>query len=269
MATEPNPIAVVMVKNPWATVIGSDSPRFAYYDDGTAIFAAFGDMRTAHRPPYAVANLPAATWQALLPHSLVERFFALDPGTHGDRVGITDAPSNQVFLWRDGQRHAVEAYGDFMNLLRDDGPSVFRRDVPWEFLDVFDRLICCLPPQPWRPWLPPRFEIMLWPFDDASLAPIEWPADFPGLDDPRTRRRGDSFSLYSEAGRFKEFLTLLEARDGSDGNHPVLLGGRKWAMSYRWPFAREDLWMGWQPPRVVALLERLKRGPNPSPLPPP
>src|SRR3954469_24651561 len=34
----PSPVLVMLTSNPWAAVIGADSPNFALYDDGTVIY---------------------------------------------------------------------------------------------------------------------------------------------------------------------------------------------------------------------------------------
>jgi hypothetical protein len=90
------------------------------------------------------------------------------------------------------------------------------------------------------PWLPPEIEVMLWPYEYAPEASIHWPADWPGLTAASTRRRGDSFSVFVPSSKLSELLKFIASRKERGA---VAIEGKKMAISFRFPFPGEQLWM--------------------------
>ncbi|HEY9789376.1 MAG TPA: hypothetical protein V6D22_03185 [Candidatus Obscuribacterales bacterium] len=221
-------IVVLFEDDPWLMVIGSDSPVFVLYDDGTVIFAKH---RRVGPTEYYVAKLPEQEKQQLV-HSLLDGI-----GSAQDRYELTratDQPTNIVWV-KDGQiQKRVEVYGDLDRDYASFGPSstpappkvlsAFRQ------LSTFDRIGA-------KVWLPDYIEVMIWPFPLAREKSIKWPADWPDLDDPRTVRRRHIDSIYLRSQHLGELREMLGKRKPSAA---IGISGLKWSVSYRYPFPDEE-----------------------------
>jgi hypothetical protein len=139
----------------------------------------------------------------------------------------TDEPTCRLSYVINGQRRAVGVYGS----LHASNPE--RERVPKPFLEVFDFLIQ-FRANGASQWLPSHIEVLIWPFEYSRETPKPWPKEWPGLDDPATKKRGsDLYSLFLDSRHFARFLDLLHSlRSGQ----AVLIGDKKWAVSYRIPF---------------------------------
>jgi hypothetical protein len=199
--------------NPWKTVIGSDSPRFACYTDGLMIFYS------REREAYQFIRLGQGELADL--RSMMSAFDGLKD--HYDLSGgRTDQPVNRMGFRRGGKLRWVSAEGGMipeMNVI-----------VAW-----LERLARFAGTERIREWTPAYLEVMLWPFDHAR-SELPWPEEFPGLDSPLTvARRKDAYSIYlpwSEKEKLKRFGKELDGR-------AVLLDGRKWSVDTRIPFPHE------------------------------
>lgn len=218
----PMPLVVLRESDPWAMVIGSDSPTFALYDDGTVIRQS-GDG-------FVVSELAEPDRTALIkqlkPDVLRKwygRFKAL-PGT-------TDQPDQDLLIYAGEKPIFISVNGSIES-------DEVRAVIPNEVLNAFDTLMDFKTPG--RSWLPDYIEVMISPFDRSEKMPIQWPADFPRLDDSKSFARGDDqMSLMVPASRYARLKALLQ----KEGDSPVEIGGRKWSASIRFPFPQEHLWM--------------------------
>jgi hypothetical protein len=91
-----------------------------------------------------------------------------------------------------------------------------------------------------RQWLPQNIEVMVWPYEYAPEASIDWPRDLPNLDDPSTVSRGDLFSIFVPAAKLEKVQTVLARRKEKGA---IVINGKKWAAGIRFPFPQEQLWM--------------------------
>lgn len=221
---EPLPLVVLLVRDPWAQVIGSDSPKFALYEDGTVIQRAGAG--------FTLARLSKAETKRLLdklnPRALERHYgsFRADDAT--------DQPEQSLRVYQGEKPIFISVYGSL------ERPEV-RSRLPKDLTAAYDMLGAFSHPQS-QPWLPDKIEVMVWPFESAASPPLAWPAGWPDLSDPTTVRRADDlFSIYMPSSRFAELRALLLAR-GKE-NRPISLDGRKWAASIRFPFPQEGLWM--------------------------
>lgn len=224
LGAPPQPLVLLYVRDPWLMVIGSDSPKFALYDNGLVIYAS-----GKNKPEEAFLS------KLLSPPELRELLTALDlerrlGGLDGKRIGAsmkTDQPTNRLCYWVDGKLRAVSVYGS----LHTSNPE--REQVPKPFLEVFD-FLTQFRAKGASPWLPPQIEVMIWPFDYSRETPRPWPKEWPGLDDPATRKRGDtSYSVFLDSRHFSAFLDLLRSMKSGQA---MLIEEKKWAISYRLPF---------------------------------
>jgi hypothetical protein len=225
------PVLVMVEADPWRMVIGSDSPTFALYDDGLLIHAR---AVAGGRSEPASVVLDAEAMKALLAAAFPDRkaYAALKP--HHDLSEATDQPTTTIHDWFDGARRSRAVYG----VLRPrEGHD--RAKAPAAFRTAFDALVGYAHPAA-KAWLPEKVEVMVWGFEYAKGDPVEWPKDWPGLDDATTRRRGDDYSIYLDPKHLARLRALLE---GLDPRRPVVIGGKKWAIAWRFPFPAEERWM--------------------------
>ncbi len=222
-ATTPQPLVLLFVRDPWRMVIGSDSPRFALYDSGLVIYAS-GEKKA--EKAFLSGTLSPAELKEFLTNLDLERKLGGLDGKTIDASMATDQPTSRLCYWIDGKLRAVSVYGP----LRPGSPE--RERVPKSFLEAFDAL-SGFRAKGAKPWLPPLIEVMIWPFENSQLTPAPWPEEWPGLDDPLTKKREMIYSLFLDSRYFSDFLKM--GRNMQSGQ-AVLIGGKKWAVSYRIPF---------------------------------
>ena len=221
----PVPEVVLLERDPWGEVLGSESPRFALYSDGQAIYQTedgFRSVRLSQEEASAIKNSLSAV--------------ASSKFSGNYRVAeATDQPDNSLLLYG-SQPVFLSVYGSL------DDEQVTSR-LPSAVAKAFDT-IRSFDSARSKPWKPAQIEVMIWPYEYAPEPSIHWNDGWPDLSAPSTIQRGDSYSLFlpsSELEALKHFL----ARRNPKG--AVEIDGRKWAASYRIPFPREQLWMAPNP----------------------
>jgi len=216
-----NPKIVLVEHNPWAMVVGSDSPSFALYDNGTVIFRnKKGELLSAKMGPDEIKKLTPD-----------EAFFKLE--NRYDATRWTDQPMNTVWTWQNGQKKGVTVYGD----LREDKEA--RAGAPKEFLALYDRLIAYNNPGGSK-WMSEKIEVMVWPFEYSKDTPIPWPKGWPDLNDPAARHGADLHAIPLDSKHYNDLINLIKKMKPTQA---ILMGGKKWAISFRIPFPKEALWM--------------------------
>ncbi len=222
LGTSPQPLALLYIRDPWRMVIGSDSPRFALYDSGLVIYAS-GEKKP--EKAFFSKLLSSMELKEILATLDLERRMAGLDGKTIDVSRATDQPTNRLCYWVNGKLRAVEVYGS----LHPGKPE--REQVPKPFLEVFD-FLSQFRAKGAKTWLPPKIEVLIWPFDNSGEPPKPWPKGWPGLDDPATKKRGDrGYSLFLDSRHFSDFLSL-----GRSSSGVIMIGDKKWAVSYRIPF---------------------------------
>jgi hypothetical protein len=223
----PAPVLILLERNPWAMVIGADTPAFALYEDGRAIFRAGDGYRSVKLSP-----------------GELDRFLdALEPGSLDRLAGgytateWTDQPHNLLLLYGGKQPVIISVYGSF------DDKEV-RAKLPPEIGALRDKLISFTDARASQ-WLPETVEVVIWPYEYAPEPSIVWPKRWPGLDAPTTQNRGESgFSLYVPSAEIEPLKAFLGSRKEKGA---VEIGGKKWSASLRLPFPHERLWMAPEP----------------------
>ena len=216
-ATDAEPLIVYIETDPWAMVIGSDSPRLVLYDDGTVIYRSGEGYQSATLPPADSAALAAKV-----------RLAGIKDYT--DYTDATDQPSSIIIDFRTKQ--AVVAYGA-TSRHRETGE-------PGDKLLAMITILREYQSPDAVPWEPEAIEVMIWPYEYAPEASIIWPKAWPGLDHPATVQRGDSYSLFVPISEKDALLAFLDTRKPRGA---VRIGGRKWAVSLRTPLPGEARWM--------------------------
>lgn len=221
----PEPLLVLIETDPWLTVIGSDSPRFSLYKNGEVIYRTDKGYRSAHLERSQLDELVASMNLA----GVARHQGAFETTNH------TDQPEEIFFGFDQAKPWALRIYGR-IGPENDSGAGAVPPEVVklYRLIEGYDRADAA-------EWRPQYIEVMIWPYEYAPDASIHWPSAWPGLDDPATRKREDAYSLFLPSSHQDAFLAFLETRKKKGA---VEIGGKKWAISYRYPFPGEERWAG-------------------------
>lgn len=234
------PVLVVLERNPWLMVIGSDSPTFALYDDGSVIWRR---DKPAQDKPFlrGTTTSPSAALREIVPYDLTK--FA-------DRYQLTswtDQPTTVIWT----PKKTILIYGDWRVRAHAADSSPALAAIEDRDRQMSDSLPAEIRASLLRideqrkhdgdAWCPDRVEVMLWPYEYAPEESIRWPSKWPGLSAPSTIKRGaDSYSLFIPAAELPALRAFLAKRRQRGA---VLIDGKKMSASFRFPFPREELWM--------------------------
>lgn len=223
-----SPLVVLRISDPWRLVMGSDSPHFALYDDGTVIYQEEGEYRTARLSPTESQQfLDELQLDALAPY--YGGFNAFEPSGRY----VTEQPIQDVLIYAGPKPIFISVYGSLKN------PRT-RTAIPAPIIAAYDRLSQFSHPGN-QAWLPDFVEMMIWPYEYAPDTSLNWPTKWPDLKDPATVARGeDGFSLYIPSAKFAELQAFLNKRTERGA---IKINRKKWAASLRFPFPKEELWM--------------------------
>src|SRR5262245_12832824 len=224
----PRPVLVWIRTDPWAMVLGSDTPTLSLYEDGavTCVVRASDKSATHLQRRLAPKDLDETlrTIRALGPFSSLKHQYDLAPG-------VTDLPTTRFYLdLGAGPPIVTEVYG--LGVVR---PGEDRLPAS---LSALQKYLATTPCEG-TPWVPQYVEVMLWPYEYAPEESIHWPSDWPGLDSPRAVRRGDLYSIYLPGTSLDRLQDFLQTRRQKGA---VAVGGKKWAASYRYVFPSEPVW---------------------------
>jgi hypothetical protein len=226
----PKPLFVQIEYNPWAMVIGADTPTFALYDDATVIYW----RKEARASKYMSAKLTDAEMSQVLEKIKPQEFASLEKRYEPAR-GITDQPVILMVLRKeDGSYKGVYVYGSIKRA--NDG--TYAKGVPSLLADIFE-FVSSYDNAKATEWLPDYIEVMVWPYEYAPDKDLIWPKGWPDLSDPRTVKRGDGYSIYLGKALFEELRSFLAKRRERQA---VRISGKKWAVDVRLPFPDEQIW---------------------------
>lgn len=219
----PYPLVVLRSTDPWRMVIGSDSPSFVLYSDGRVIYRATTGLKTV--------TLNPAERDALVQFFTAPKLAAL-AGNY-EAAHATDQPDNDLLVYANGTPFYISVYGSL------DSEKI-RATLPGALLEAYDRLrhFSASAAQDWRP---EKFEVMLWPYENAPDQSIVWPKNLPDLTDSVTRKRGESsYSVFVSSRELPAVQALLATQKEKGA---LEMNGRKWSAGIRMPFPHEALWM--------------------------
>jgi hypothetical protein len=236
----PRPLAIFIQSNPWAMVIGSDTPRVAIYENGDVIFAKKVNDRLAYHQVTLDKDQLEKVREHLKP---VLALKDLKPG-YNIRPNATDQPQAMFYL-RDGDREvATSVYGLMAAGTELPGFTEFpggpKPTIPPDALLKLHKWLCELDYPNSKEWTPKYVEVMLWDYSYAPGASIQWPKDWPALKSDRAIKRGDSYSIFLDGSllpKLREFLATQAKEKGA-----VEIDGKKMAASYRFTFPGERGW---------------------------
>lgn len=234
----PKPLVVFIQTDPWAMVMGADTPRVAAYEDGTVVFIRISGKNATYQSKNLSATELSNLKKQLAPTMALKNlksFYNLRPYD-------TDQPEAMFYI-RDGERElASRVYGLTAEGKRSShNVSQGKREadaVPDEIIELH-KFLCAVDYPDSKEWTPRYLELMIWPYEYAPEASIKWPKDWPGLDSKRTFKRGDSYSIFLDGKVLPELLKFLKTRKEKGA---VEIAGKKWAVSFRPVFPSEPAW---------------------------
>jgi hypothetical protein len=210
------PVLVLIETNPWAMVLGAESPRFALYDTGLAIYATKEGYRQIQLDERQATELRNAVDIGALA-CLDSRYSTTE---------ATDQPSEVLLFGRGGHLSGTAVYGPVSS------------GLPPALVAAYERLVA-FGDAGAKPWLPEFIEVMIWPYEYAPDPSIVWPSKWPGLKDPTTVRGKEGYSLRVPSKDLDELIAFLNTRHRRGA---VEVGGKKWAIDIRLPFPLESSW---------------------------
>ena len=235
----PTPVGVFIQTNPWAPVIGSNSPRFALYEDATVIFLKNDQGVNL----YYQAQLSHSTFVELQVRLQgVARLPGLRP-SYNMAPYITDLPQAKFYFQVEdgdvtstvfGIRVSITQLSSEPGAVRPMNPSV----PPEELLELH-RFFMHFDVPGASKWTPPYIEVMVWPYEYAPEESIHWPQDWPGLESEMAVPWRDAYSIYlkgSQLPAHEDFLATQKEKGA------VEIAGRKWAASWKPVFPSEPIW---------------------------
>ncbi len=241
VAANPAPVLVVRERDPWRMVIGSDSAKFAIYDDGSVIYAT---AKPTTERPFSRRKIDDPT-------KLAQTLLGFDPAKLGAEYELSSATDQiTTTIWTPEKK--IEIYGNWRK------PCILSsRDNPdMKAIDEHERKMWEALPKEVRgflariekerekqgdAWLPESIEVMLWPYEYAPDASIVWPAGWADLKSRTTRKRGeDSYSVFLPSISYPELRKFISTCREKGA---ILINDKKMAISFRFPFPDELKWM--------------------------
>jgi len=217
------PIAMLTIFDPWAMVLGADSPVFVLYETGQVIYSR---VNNDNELEYWSVMLDEQEVEALDNVLQVDAISELDE--YYDLALMTDQPSETFTVA--GEFGGLKQVGVYGSLQHDEE---VRAASPDALVEAFDLMTSYEHPDA-ELWLPEKFEVVIWPWDTSGA--VDWPADFPQLDSPFAVERESVTSMYVDTSEYERFTALVEDAGA------VRLDGETYAVSVRWPFPHEVVW---------------------------
>jgi hypothetical protein len=229
----PQPVVVMLQENPWASVMGAETPRIAIYENGTVIYT-----RSAKQETYFTAEMNFNALSDVMDHvKPVVDLKGLKPTyslPDGSNQGAT-----LFYLRVDNKVVVTSVYG----LHPEDDRDGFRvrtlGKLPDELRELYHYLLTVEFTES-RPWHSVYEEAMIWPFDGTPDKVLTWPKPWPGLDSDRTiKRKNGGFSIFLDGSQRDELKTFLSGEKEKDA---VEISGREWTAASRSVFPSEPVW---------------------------
>lgn len=231
----PKPIAVLIQTDPWAMVMGADTPIFALYENGDLIYLkeSSGDGPKYFKKTLTANELKAARAKLL-------SFGDFQNIKHRYELSrVTDQPETKIFLAVDGKTLATVIYGlSIKKGIPTKTPIAESSPLPDSIKKLYAYIIGPDVTGASR-WTPTYIEAMIWGYDYAPDESIHWPKEWPGLKSSHAISRGSSYSIFLPGSDHSKLSAFLSTRKEKGA---VEIDGKKWAVSVRHTFPNEPIW---------------------------
>jgi hypothetical protein len=248
----PKPVAVLVQTDPRLRAIGSDTPMIAIYEDGQAVYLL---REKGASPVYVHKQLRRAQLAAVMrkiasfgDYSQIKRFYDLAPN-------VTGQPETKMYIDVDGNTFVTSVYGMMVPETPLPASTVTlegrKADQLPKCLENLHEYLTHLRFESAGLWTPRYIEVMIWPYESVPAEFVHWPRGWPGLDSPYMVKRGDSCSIFLPGKDLAGLRDFLGAVRGA-----VEIGGKQWAIGYRFVFPSEPLWSEAFKPKVPSTQPR-------------
>jgi len=226
-ALNKQPVVMLTEFEPWTMSLGRTTPLFILYTDGQVIF-----WRNAKGPlpgEYLTLKLTSRQMKKFIRALHPEQINALDKDYTS--FELSNQPTNILELHTDKAPNKKIFLHGQLSSLRKDGATLPQSLVAdMQLLNTYKNKVAV-------PWMPTEFEVVMMPFESAQGEPVYWPSDWPGIHSTAAVDRGERFSIYLEASDLPQLRNLIGR---ITPNQPVIIDGRKWSCSVRFPFPHEE-----------------------------
>jgi hypothetical protein len=210
--------------NPWAMVVGSDSPTFVLYENGTVIYLK--DRK------YLSAKLPETEVDQFI--SSLRRDSLTKLADSYTISNWTDQPTNVLLIRTEDKNYKkISVYG---NIRPGNAKTPCALALPTALSSALLQVLRYDNANS-SPWMPEYIEVIVWPFEYAKGKAADWPIQWPGISDSKTLKRKNTYSLFipeSQNEELKKFIAHLKPTQA------VRIDNKKWAISTRLPFPHEQ-----------------------------
>jgi hypothetical protein len=203
--------------------MGSEGPPFILYDMGKILFWKNGG--------YNVTQLDEGEKMELINELNLRdtlfkksRFYnATNPEPNGDIIA-TDNPSYSVWVNLDTLVR-VSVYGYISS-------KEYRKRFPLQVLKIHDFILNFEADNSTR-WIPNKIEVMLSDYSHSPDTPIQWPANWPDLNSPDTRKKeGYVTSIFLDKKYISQLTKLIKKRREKQAFE---INEKKFFIGYRFP----------------------------------
>jgi len=220
------PLVMLTEFNPWAMVVGSDSPTFVLYENGTVIYLRESTYFSTKLNPSEVESFVSGLGPDTL--TRLKDSYQLSQAS--------DQRTNVLVVRTDSTNYKeISIYGSIRSLKTESGKTSPNIPLPAELIHALRRALRYDNTKA-SAWMPEFIEVMIWPFDYAKGKVAAWPANWPELADKKTVKHKELYSLVvpeSQYEQLKKFIAQLKPTQA------VRIDGKKWAVSTRFPFPHE------------------------------
>ncbi|MBS1571779.1 MAG: hypothetical protein JST62_05210 [Bacteroidetes bacterium] len=217
------PIFWYRVSNPWGMFMGAEGPPFILYDNGKILF-------WKNRAYYLTQLDEDEKTQLISELNLTDTLFqksrfynATNPDPNNEIIA-TDNPSYSIFINFDTLVR-VSVYGYISS-------RQYRKRFPSQVLNIHDFVLNFDDDKSTR-WIPDKIEVMLSDYSHSPDTPIQWPANWPDLNSPDTRRQnGYVTSIFLDKKYFNQLKKLIKKRREKQAFE---INGHEFFIGYRFP----------------------------------
>src|SRR5438105_4353566 len=173
------PVAVLIEHDPWAMVIGADTPRAEVFRDGTVLRLDVGDRS---RPPQLLVSQLTATERDHLLNVIGPSWtFWRMRDEYNLAPNVTDMITTELIVSDGNRLKRIQVYGYAPEEWHPPAYTILPRNKTADSLpsevDRICKVLATLKPHHEVPWEPRYIEVMMWPYDHSREQPLPGPRE--------------------------------------------------------------------------------------------
>lgn len=213
------PLIFLEIADPWASLSGEETPKFALYEKGQIIYQ-FIENNEVKR--FEITLTSDEIHQVIQSFGITDDLFKLDSVIETSKS--MDQPITILTLDLDKSKTFIVSGNQ--------NATDVRMKTPMPFKTVYDKIICYRNDSA-KVWIPQKIEVMFWSYNSAPNK-RPWIKGFPDLKSSNTIKiDDDSYSVFLDKADYEEFLKFYNTISEKDA---VEINGRKMSISYKMNF---------------------------------